>query len=333
MCAHKCTIKYKSSFFTKKLNLNLAISVDIGGTNTKIGLVNQAGAIIAKNQFNTWKGNSKNAFFDNLFDAIDQLTFTKNFDAIIGIGIDAPSCVPQEGIIKGASNLPLKGEVPIVDILAIKYKKPVYLCNDANAAALGEGKFGNAKGMKNFVVVTLGTGLGAGIIVNNEVLTGQSGLSGEMGHITAIRDGRQCGCGRKGCLETYISATGIKRNFLVQLGEHNLPSSLDHLPLAELSTKKIGEAANAGDEIAIKAFEFGGKILGEHLANFVHLFEPEGIILAGGVAQVGDLLFQPTIAALFDNLLPNYIDTIQVLPSALGENEAALLGASTLVFQ
>jgi len=313
--------------------VSLAISIDIGGTSTKIGLVNQAGAIIAKNQFNTWQGNSKNAFFNNLFDAIDQLTFTKDFDTIIGIGIDAPSCVPQEGIIKEASNLPLKGEVPIVDILAIKYKKPVFLCNDANAAALGEGQFGKAQGMKNFVVITLGTGLGAGIIVNNEILTGQSGLSGEIGHITAIRDGRQCGCGRKGCLETYISATGIKRNFLAQLAQNNLRSKLDTLPLAELTTKKIGIAAKAGDEIAINAFEFGGKILGEHLANFVHLFEPEGIILAGGVAQVGELLFKPTIAALFDNLLPNYIHNLQVLPSALGENEAALLGASTLVFQ
>ncbi len=311
----------------------LAISIDIGGTNTKIGLVNPEGKIIAKNQFPTWKGNSKNAFFENLFGAIDQLMFTKDFNTIEGIGIDAPSCVPQEGIIKEASNLPLKGEVPIVDILAIKYKKPVYLCNDANAAALGEGKFGNAKGMANFVVVTLGTGLGTGIIVNQEVLTGKSGLSGEMGHITAIRNGRQCACGRKGCLETYISATGIKRNFLAQLADSNLPSSLDHLSLVALSTKKIGEAAKAGDEVAKKAFEYGGKILGEHLADYVHLFEPEAIILAGGVAQVGALLFTPTITALFDNLLPNYINNLQVLPSALGENEAALLGASTLVFQ
>jgi len=313
--------------------LTLTISIDIGGTTTKIGLVNQAGKIVAKSQFDTWAGNSKNAFFNHLFDCINQLIFNRNLDNIAGIGIDAPSCVPQEGIIKGASNLPLKGEVPIVDILAIKYKKPVYLCNDANAAALGEGKFGNAKGMENFAVITLGTGLGAGIIVNGEVLTGQSGLSGEMGHITAIRNGRQCGCGRKGCLETYISATGIKRNFLAQLAESNHPSSLDNLSLRDLTSKKIGEAAKAGDENARKAFEYGGKILGEHLANYVHLFEPEAIILAGGVAQVGELLFQPTINALFDNLLPNYMDAIQVLPSALGENEAALLGASTLVFR
>jgi len=333
VCVHNYPIRQFSLNFSKKTSLSLAISIDIGGTTTKIGLVNQSGAILAKNQFNTWKANSKNAFFNNLFDAIDQLTFTKDFDSIIGIGIDAPSCVPQEGIIKEASNLPLKGEVPIVDILAIKYKRPVYLCNDANAAALGEGEFGNAKGMKDFVVITLGTGLGGGIIVNNEVLTGQSGLSGEIGHITAIKNGRQCGCGRKGCLETYISATGIKRNFLAQLAQHNIPSSLDNLPLAELTTKQIGLAAKAGDKVAIKAFEFGGKILGENLANFVHLFEPEAIILAGGLAQVGELLFKPTISALFDNLLPNYINDIQVLPSALGENEAALLGASTLVFQ
>ena len=332
MCAHTIIFYQKSFNYQQIIKLTLAISIDIGGTTTKIGLVNQVGKILTKSQFDTWAGNSKNAFFEHLFDCIDQLTFSRNWENILGIGIDAPSCVPQEGIIKGASNLPLKGEVPIVDILAIKYKKPVYLCNDANSAALGEGKFGNAKGMANFAVVTLGTGLGSGIVVNNEVLTGQSGLSGEMGHVTAIRNGRQCGCGRKGCLETYISATGIKRNFLAALAQSNQPSSLEDLPLNQLSTKKIGIAAKAGDKNAIKAFEYGGQILGEHLANFVHIFEPEAIILAGGVAQVGELLFTPTIAALFENLLPNYIDTIQVLPSALGENEAALLGASTLVF-
>ena len=309
-----------------------AISIDIGGTNTKIALVNEAGELLQKLAFPTWKGNSKNAFFDNLFSSINDLVSPADFSQIAGIGIDAPSCVPAEGIIKGATNLPLKGEVPIVDILAIKYKKPVFLCNDANAAALGEGQFGNAKGMKNFVVITLGTGLGAGIIVNGEVMTGQSGLSGEMGHITAIKNGRQCGCGRKGCLETYISATGIKRNFLAQLAENHIKSSLENLPLGELTSQKIGQAAKEGDTVSIKAFEQGGQILGENLANYIHLFEPEAIILAGGVAAIGAILFTPTINALFENLLPNYIDTIQVLPSALAANEAALLGASTLVF-
>lgn len=309
-----------------------AISIDIGGTNTKIGLVDQTGKIFDKRQFSTWEGNSKSAFFKNLFSNIELIIPDGNPSNIYGIGIDAPSCIPDQGIIKAAANLPIKGEVQIVDLLAHKFKVPVFLCNDANAAALGEGKFGNAKGMKNYIVVALGTGLGAGIIVNGQVLTGQSGLSGEMGHITAIRDGRQCGCGRKGCLETYISATGIKRNFLAQLAESNTETSLAKLPISDLTAKKIGLAAKSGDKNAIKAFEYGAKILGQHLADFVHLFEPEGIILAGGVAQVGELLFVPTINALFENLLPNYIDNVKVLPSALGENEAALLGASTLVF-
>ena len=216
--------------------------------------------------------------------------------------------------------------------MAIKYKRPVFLCNDANAAALGEGKFGNAEGMKNYAVVTLGTGLGCGIIVNNKVLTGQSGLSGELGHVTAIRNGRQCSCGKKGCLETYISAPGIKRNFFSKLAEYHHQSTLNHLPIEQISTKDIGEAAKKGDKIAMAAFAQGGKILGEHLADFVHLFEPEAIILAGGVAEVGEILFTPTINSLFANLLPNYINQVQILPSALGENEAALLGASSLVF-
>lgn len=309
-----------------------SISIDIGGTNTKVALVNEEGHLLKKSSFLTWKGNSKNAFFDHLFACIDELVSPEDFHQVVGIGIDAPSCIPKEGIIKGASNLPLKGEVPIVDILAIKYKRPVFLCNDANAAALGEGQFGNAKGMTNYVVIALGTGLGAGIIVDGKIMTGHSGLSGELGHITAVRSGRQCGCGRKGCLETYISATGIKRNFLSYLAESQIKSSLENLPLNEITAKKIGEAAQAGDAVSIKAFEIGGKILGEHLANYVHIFEPEAIILTGGVAAVGEILFTPTIAALFENLLPNYIDTIQVLPSALGANEAVLLGASTLVF-
>lgn len=309
-----------------------AISIDIGGTNTKIALVNEEGQILNKSVFSTWKGNSKNAFFDHLFSGINELVSPESFHQIIGIGIDAPSCVPSEGIIKGASNLPLKGEVPIVDILAIKYKKAVFLCNDANAAALGEGKFGNAHGLKNYAVITLGTGLGAGIIVNGNVMTGYSGLSGELGHIIAVKNGRQCGCGRKGCLETYISATGVKRNFLAQLAEGQVKSTLEDLPISEITTEKIGKAAKNGDIPSLKAFEIGGRILGEHLANYVHLFEPEAIILAGGLADVGEILFTPTINALFENLLPNYIDTIQVLPSALGANEAALLGASTLVF-
>ncbi len=312
--------------------MNIAISIDIGGTNTKIALVNEEGQILRKTAISTWEGNSKNAFFDNLFSGINELVSPEIFHQIIGIGIDAPSCVPKEGIIKGASNLPLKGEVPIVDILGIKYKKPVFLCNDANAAALGEGEFGNAQGLKNFLVVTLGTGLGAGIIVDGKVMTGYSGLSGEMGHITAVKNGRQCGCGRKGCLETYISATGIKRNFLAELADSQVKSKLENLPLSEITTQKIAKAAEEGDIPSLKSFEIGGKILGENLANYVHLFEPEAIILAGGLATVGEILFTPTINALFENLLPNYIDTIQVLPSALGANEAALLGASTLVF-
>ncbi|MEM1124239.1 MAG: ROK family protein, partial [Bacteroidota bacterium] len=305
---------------------------DIGGTNTKIGLVDQNGKIHDRQQFATWEGNSKNAFFRHLFSAIDAIVPDGNFRNIAGIGIDAPSCIPEQGIIKAAVNLPIKGEVPIVDLLTHKFKVPTYLCNDANAAALGEGQFGNAQGMKNFVVITLGTGLGAGIIVNGQILTGQSGLSGEMGHITAIRNGRKCNCGRSGCLETYISARGIRRNFLAQLAEFGEESTLDHLRLDQITTREIGKAAKRGDKIAIKAFEYGGTILGEHLADYVHLFEPEAIILAGGVAQVGDILFTPTINALFKNLLPNYVDHLQVFPSALGENEAALLGASTLVF-
>lgn len=312
--------------------MTFAISIDIGGTNTKIGLVDQFGKIHDKRQFSTWDGHSKSAFFRNLFAAINQILPDGNSTTIKGIGVDAPSCLPEQGIIKAAVNLPTKGEVQIVDLLVHKYKIPTFLCNDANAAALGEGQFGNAKGMKNYVVITLGTGLGAGIIVNGKMLTGQSGLSGEIGHITAVRNGRDCSCGRKGCLETYISATGIKRNFLAQLAKTNATSSLDTLPLNELTAKKIGIAAKHGDAIAIQAFEQGAKILGEHLADVVHLFEPEAIILAGGVAEAGEVLFTPTIHTLFENLLPNYMNTVKILPSALGENEAALLGASTLVF-
>jgi glucokinase len=312
--------------------LNLAISIDIGGTNTKIGLVNQEGSILSKTQFPTWQEHTEKKYFQLLFSHITKFISNGTADKIIGIGIDAPSCVPEKGIIKGASNLPLKGEVPIVPILSEEFNKPVFLCNDANAAALGEGKFGNAKNMKNYAVVTLGTGLGCGIIVNKQILSGQSGLSGELGHVIARRNGRKCGCGKNGCLETYISATGIRRNFFAQLAETNATTSLNHIPLEEITTKLIAEAALKGDPTAIKAFEFAGTILGESLSDFVHLFEPEAIILAGGVASVGDLLFNPTRKSLQENLLQNYKKNIQLMPSALGENEGALLGASSLVF-
>ena len=294
--------------------------------------IRDRGNILSRTQFPTWKGNSKDAFFNNLFSSIQQLFAEHPNLHLIGIGIDAPSCVPEEGIIKAASNLPLKGEVPIVDIFTIKYKKPVFLCNDANAAALGEGKFGNAKHLKNYIVVTLGTGLGAGIVVNGQLLVGQSGLASELGHIVVQKDGRQCGCGKKGCLETYTAASGIKRNFLADLVQNNNVSSLEKLPIQEITTKIIGKAAKSGDITAINAFKKAGTVLGESLANIVHLFEPEAIILAGGVAEVGEILFTPTINALFENLLPNYIDSVNILPSALAENEAALLGARCLVF-
>ena len=241
----------------------------------------------------------------------------------------------NNGNIEYAADLPWKGIVPLGDIFKKVSGYPVIVTNDANAAAVGEMVYGGAKGMKNFVVITLGTGLGSGFVVNGELVYGSYGFAGELGHtiVRPGRDGRDCNCGRKGCLETYVSATGIKRTVYKLLADSNLESELRDVSFNNLSSIMVSEAAKRGDKIAIKAFEHTGEMLGFKLADVVAHTDPEAIFLFGGLALSGGLIIEPTKKHMEENLLEIYKNKVKLLPSGIKSKNAAVLGASALVWQ
>ncbi|MFA4839988.1 MAG: ROK family protein [Candidatus Neomarinimicrobiota bacterium] len=312
--------------------IKIVIGVDIGGTNTGFGLVDQSGKILAKDAMPTHAEQPAEEFFRRLFEKIDFLLHENpdRFD-VCGVGIGAPNANYYTGRIENPPNLSWK----IVDVVALVKKYidiPVALTNDANAAALGEMRFGNARGMKNFIEITLGTGLGSGIIVNGELVYGHDGFAGEMGHLMIERDGRVCGCGKRGCLEAYASASGLARTAIELLATETDKSPLRAIPTQQITSKSVYEAAIAGDAIAKKAFEITGRLLGETLANSVEYLSPEAIFLFGGMAAAGDLIFRPAKEHMEKNLLPIFQNKVKILPSGLAENEAAILGAGALIW-
>lgn len=313
--------------------MKATIGVDIGGTSTKLAIVNQNGRILDKRILLMHEFEGETTYLKALTSTIESLIAKHPQCHILGIGIGSPGCIPEKGVIKGAVNLPFQTEVAIKYILETKFGLSTYLIKDGNAAALGEGQFGAARQMKNFIVLTLGTGLGCGIIANNTVISGAFGQAGELGHHIIKKNGRKCTCNRKGCLETYVSATGIKRTLFQLLGKATIDSVLRDVTYNELTAKRICDAAQKGDKIAQKAFEYTGKILGKQLAGLATIFEPEAFFLAGGLAEAGDLLFKPTIQQLENQVFKYYKGKIEVLPSALKTNEAALLGAASLVWK
>lgn len=316
------------------LQLELAIGIDIGGTTTKIALVNPAGDIVKRTHISTTDQKDEHHFFRSLFSSIAALlSETGNGFQLAGIGAGAPSVNEQEGTIENAANLPFSARVPFVEVLREHYGLPVFLVKDSNASTLGEMRYGAARGMKNFMLLTLGTGLGCGIVANNHLLGGEYGHGGEAGHICVQPAGRECGCGRWGCLETYVSATGLKRTVFEIMSTSMEPSSLRHISYEAMTAKNIFDAANQGDALAKKAFDFTGKILGRALADMAAWFEPEAFILSGGLAAAGDLLFHPTIENLEEYCLTFHKKKLKVLHSSLGENDAALLGAASLVWK
>lgn len=255
---------------------------------------------------------------------------------IIGIGIGAPNANYYSGTIEHAPNLSFKGVIPFVSILRNKFPdfQTISITNDANAAAMGEMIYGGAKGMRNFVMYTLGTGVGSGVVVNGELVYGNDGFAGECGHTMLIPDGRMCGCGVKGHLEAYCSATGMKRTAFELLAQQNdTESLLANYSYNELTAKIICEAALKGDKIALEVFYSTGKWLGQALADTVHHFSPEAIFLFGGTVAAGDLIINPTIASMENNLLPVFKNKIKVLPSLLKLGDAAIVGASALVWK
>ncbi|MFC2114112.1 ROK family protein [Bacteroidota bacterium] len=312
----------------------LAIGIDIGGTNTLFGFVDHKGKILAEGNIRTSDYREFDNFFTELCLELDKLKESLSKDILLrGIGIGAPNGNYYKGTIEYAPNLKWKGILEVTKSFKKRYKVPVVLTNDANAAAMGEMMYGGARKMKDFIIITLGTGLGSGIVVDGNVVYGHDGFAGEIGHIIVTPNGRKCGCGRRGCLETYASATGIKRTVLKLLAESDEDSLLNGHTIKSLSAKMIDAAALQGDKIAKDAFEYTGRFLGEALANSVAHTSPQAIFLFGGLAQAGDLIFRPTRKHMERNLLQIFKKKVKILPSSLQGAQAALLGASALVWK
>ena len=302
--------------------MQYSIGIDIGGTHTAFGIVDKKGLIVFQDKVLTREQESIDDLIDAIYEKLQAPIANLGVTAIKGIGVGAPNGNFYNGTIEFAPNLPWKGIIPLAQLFQQKFDLHTIVTNDANAAAIGEMMYGAAKGMKDFIMVTLGTGVGSGFVAN--------GFAGELGHVIAVREGRPCGCGRKGCLETYASATGIVRTANEYLQHSEAPSLLRQQE--EISAKSIYEAAQAGDEMALAIFDVTGKILGQALADAVAITSPQAIILFGGLAQAGSFLFGPTKQYFEDNLLIIYKNKIDILPSELKESDVAILGAAALVW-
>lgn len=309
-------------------------AIDIGGTNTVIGIVDREGKILAKDKVRTTDYPDPKGLVTTVAEKIKRLLNserpTPGFE-LKGTGIGAPNGNYFNGTIEFAPNLKWKGVVPLAAYFSEALGVPAVLTNDANAAAFGEMYFGGAKWMKDFIFITLGTGLGSGIVVDKKMVYGHDGFAGEMGHIIVMQHGRQCGCGRKGCLEQYCSASGIVKTYLEILRASD-PDALRGIDYSKVNARTIFEKAMAGDENAFYAFNYTGEVLGLALANSVAYTSPEAIFLFGGLAQAGELLFNPTILSFEKNLLNIYRNKIKILPSSLPENDAPILGAASLIW-
>jgi glucokinase len=314
------------------MSIEVVLGVDIGGTNTKIGYVDRNGQLLAETTMFTEAHKPADEFFDRLHNQAEEL-FQKIKDKckLAGVGLGAPNANYYKGTIEQPPNLSWE-YVNVVDILRKWYQVPVALTNDAKAAALGEMLFGAAKGMKDFIVITLGTGLGSGIVSNGKLIYGHDGFAGEIGHTTVDPKGRECGCGRRGCLETYASATGICRTVREMIPNYNKPSELSNISADKLTSKRIYEAAKKGDALALEAFDRTGYYLGLKLADSVAHTSPEAIILFGGLAAAGDLIFNPTKKYLESNLLGIFKNKVRLLPSGLTKGNTAILGAAALIW-
>jgi glucokinase len=318
----------------------VAVGVDIGGTNTVIGIVDQNGAVILKTNITTPAHGNFERYIADLSDTIKKLISDANKQVknlkVMGIGVGAPIGNYHTGTIDFATNLSFKGRLPVVDSVRRHFSEMpvIVLTNDANAAAMGEMMYGGAKGMRDFVMFTLGTGVGSGIVANGDLVIGADGLAGEIGHSVLIPGGRLCSCGFSGHLEAYCSAPGMKNTAIELLKQDdNAESLLAKKSFADLDSKMIFEAAKQGDKIALEVFEKTGEWLGMGLANTVYHLSPAAIFLFGGPTAAGDLLFNPTKASMEKNLLSIYKNKIEILPSKLNPGDAAITGASAMVWK
>ena len=308
-----------------------SIGIDIGGTNTDIGLVRDDGRCMAKKNLPTNKYYDASVYVSDICDKIKDLIGENEVTAIDGIGIAAPAGNFYTGCIENATNLNFKGVIDLAAMFHDHLDVPVVVSNDANAAAYGELVYGGAKGMKHFVMFTLGTGVGSGIVVDGKLVHGKTGGAGELGHAILIPEGRPCGCGRKGCLETYTSATGIRRTALEMMEANpDYDGALRKVDPKELTSKMVGDAAKYGDPLAIKVFEKTGYWLGIALANAVAFSGPEAIFLMGGPVKAGEVLLKPTRESFKKHLCFVYDGSVDIHVSELPDNDAAILGAAAL---
>ena len=318
----------------------LVMGIDVGGQSTKLGVVDARGNILYQSVISSLQ-RELSAYVDDLTTAIkDLIKKAENDGEVKGIGIGAPNGNYYKGTIEFAPNLKWaydENDKPMViffakmikDIVAI----PVAITNDANAAAVGEMTYGIAKGMKDFIMITLGTGVGSGIVIGGNIVYGHDGFAGELGHTIIVRGGRQCNCGRKGCLETYTSATGVARTAREFLAERKDKSLLRALDPEKITSKDIYDAATKGDKLAIEIFHYTGRIMGEAFANFVAFSAPEAIILFGGLARSKEFLTESILDAMNENLLDVWKGKIRLLYSTLKDSDAAILGASALAWE
>jgi len=311
---------------------SLVIGIDIGGTNTVFGVVDARGTILYSGGIET--GSYK--VFDDYLTALTNglkgiIEKAGGADLIRGIGVGAPKGNYYNGCIEYASNLPWKGVIHLAQLISDNtYQIPVVITNDANAAAIGEMTYGVARGMKDFIEITLGTGLGSGIVIDGALVYGHDGFAGELGHVIIRRNGRPCGCGRNGCLEAYASATGVARTAREFLMQRTDPSLLREINPEAITSKDVTKAAEKGDKMALEIYEFTGNILGEALADFIAFSCPEAIVLFGGLTKAGKLLFNPVKKSMEANVLKDFQGKTKLLVSQLAGSDAAVLGASAL---
>jgi len=308
----------------------VTLGIEIGGTNTSFGLVDISGNCFVESRIPTKPNESPEALFERLFKKFNKIYKEKSSEyEVIGIGIGAPSANYYKGTVEYSSNLNWV-YVNIRDIVKKYTNLPIVIANDANAAALGEMKFGVAKKMKNFIQLTLSRGFGSGIVVDGNIVYGNDGFAGEIGHTIVEKNGRSCGCGRKGCLETYVSTGGLIRTCFELLSKSNELSLIKEFPPNNLTAEIITRAAKNGDKLALNAFEFTGQVLGEALANVVAYLSPEAVILSEGLAAAGDLLLVPTKLHMEKNMLNLFQGKVEILLSGLVKGNVAILGASAL---
>lgn len=315
------------------MSLKVAIGVDIGGTLTKVGIVDLEGNMYGQHEFSTQDGKSFSQFLDELVASFKTLIEKSEKDVeVVGMGVGAPNANYYRGTIEHPANLKWKGILRVTEELKKRFDKPVYITNDANAAAIGEMVYGEARNMRDFIVITLGTGLGSGIVSNGKLVYGYDSQAAELGHIVIDYNGRWTGLERRGGLEAYVSSTGLKRNVFFLLCDSLKKSVLRDYSFNDLHGETITKAAEEGDPIAIEAYEMTGKYLGQALANFTTYSHPEAFFLLGGLAKAGKWIFEPTKKYMEEYLLPFYKDKVKLLPSGMEGKNAAILGAAALVW-